>query len=79
VKKIGRAKVMDSDRDKTLVQELMEFKSVMDRVIVECFEGNEKFLNALKDAFDFFVNSRPNKIAELIGKKNIKYANKRIR
>ncbi|KAF7633371.1 CULLIN_2 domain-containing protein [Meloidogyne graminicola] len=68
IKKIGRALVMDSERDKTLVQELIDLKSQLDQIILKCFCSNEKFLNALKDSFDFFINSRANKIAELTAK-----------
>ncbi|KAL7070006.1 hypothetical protein ACQ4LE_010780 [Meloidogyne hapla] len=68
IKKIGRAMVMDAERDKTLVQELMDLKAKLDQIIIKCFCSNEKFLNALKDSFDFFINSRPNKIAELTAK-----------
>uniref|UniRef100_A0A915MLJ5 Cullin family profile domain-containing protein n=1 Tax=Meloidogyne javanica TaxID=6303 RepID=A0A915MLJ5_MELJA len=66
--KLGRAMVMDAERDKTLVQELMDLKAKLDQIIIKCFCSNEKFLNALKDSFDFFINSRPNKIAELTAK-----------
>ncbi|KAL3098075.1 hypothetical protein niasHT_027620 [Heterodera trifolii] len=68
VKKKGKAMVMDSDHDKILVSELMTFKGGLDKVITDCFNSNEKFLNALKDSFDFFINTRANKIAELIAK-----------
>uniref|UniRef100_A0A914LAG0 Cullin-4 n=1 Tax=Meloidogyne incognita TaxID=6306 RepID=A0A914LAG0_MELIC len=68
IKKVGRAMVMDAERDKTLVQELMDLKAKLDQIIIKCFCSNEKFLNALKDSFDFFINSRPNKIAELTAK-----------
>lgn len=36
-------------------------------VIFSCFESNEKFVQAEKDAFDYFVNTRANKPAELVG------------
>nr|CAD2175465.1 unnamed protein product [Meloidogyne enterolobii] len=68
IKKVGRAMVMDAERDKTLVQELMDLKAKLDQIIIKCFCSNERFLNALKDSFDFFINSRPNKIAELTAK-----------
>lgn len=59
--------VMNVEKDKTLVQELMDFKAKLDRVVIECFASSDRFHNALKDSFDFFVNTRANKIAELIG------------
>uniref|UniRef100_A0A183CMK0 Cullin domain-containing protein n=1 Tax=Globodera pallida TaxID=36090 RepID=A0A183CMK0_GLOPA len=68
IKKMGKTMVMDTDRDKTLVSDLMTFKSGLDTVITDCFSSNEKFLHTLKDSFDFFINTRANKIAELIAK-----------
>uniref|UniRef100_A0A915CQ81 Cullin N-terminal domain-containing protein n=1 Tax=Ditylenchus dipsaci TaxID=166011 RepID=A0A915CQ81_9BILA len=68
IKKIGRAMVMDVERDKTLVQDLMDMKSGLDEIISTCFKGNEKYTQAEKDAFDYFINTRPNKPAELIAK-----------
>lgn len=59
--------VADSSRDKTLVQELMDFKADLDQIIRDCFHNNEKYIQAEKDAFDYFINTRPNRPAELIG------------
>jgi len=51
-----------------MVQELLDFKDKMDRIVNNCFQSNEKFINSLKEAFEFFINQRTNKPAELIGK-----------
>lgn len=67
-KKIGKTLIMDTDRDKTFVIDLMKLKSNLDDIISMCFQSNEKFTHALKDAFEYFINIRPNKPAELIGK-----------
>jgi len=66
--KVGKAQVIDPERDRTLVQDLMNFKEKLDCIIVDCFQANEKFMQAEKDAFDNFINQRANKPAELIGK-----------
>ena len=50
-----------------MVQELLDFKDKVDHVIDVCFMKNEKFVNAMKEAFETFINKRPNKPAELIG------------
>lgn len=50
-----------------MVQELLEFKDQMDFVVKQCFKSNLKFVNSLKEAFEYFINQRPNKPAELIG------------
>ncbi|KFM58691.1 Cullin-4A, partial [Stegodyphus mimosarum] len=68
IKKRGRVIVCNPEKDKTMVQELLEFKDQMDTVINQCFQKNIKFINSLKEAFEYFVNQRPNKPAELIAK-----------
>ena len=51
-----------------MVQELLDFKDKMDFIVSNCFQKNEKFSNSLKEAFEYFINQRANKPAELIGK-----------
>uniref|UniRef100_T1IZT0 Cullin family profile domain-containing protein n=1 Tax=Strigamia maritima TaxID=126957 RepID=T1IZT0_STRMM len=68
IKKRGRTIVINPEKDKTLVQELLDFKDQMDNVVLCCFQRNEKFINALKEAFEHFINQRLNKPAELIAK-----------
>ena len=50
-----------------MVDELLEFKEKLDHFLNECFRNNEKFSNTLKDSFEYFINQRANKPAELIG------------
>lgn len=59
---------MDEKQDKTLVEDLLNLKEKLDNLIIQCFEHNDKFTQAEKDAFSYFINTRPNKPAELIGK-----------
>lgn len=67
MQKIGRTIVVDPEKDKTMVQELLDFKDKMDNIVNTCFQRNEKFSNSLKEAFEQFINLRANKPAELIG------------
>eukprot|EP00191_Tetraselmis_sp_GSL018_P019609 CAMPEP_0177587888 /NCGR_PEP_ID=MMETSP0419_2-20121207/5910_1 /TAXON_ID=582737 /ORGANISM="Tetraselmis sp., Strain GSL018" /LENGTH=773 /DNA_ID=CAMNT_0019078005 /DNA_START=166 /DNA_END=2484 /DNA_ORIENTATION=+ len=60
--------VMDEDKDGQMVGLLLQMKKRLDAVLAESFQGNESFVNALKDAFEQFINRRPNKPAELIAK-----------
>uniref|UniRef100_A0A6Q2Z228 Cullin-4B n=1 Tax=Esox lucius TaxID=8010 RepID=A0A6Q2Z228_ESOLU len=60
--------VINPEKDKTMVQELLDFKDKVDHIIDTCFMKNEKFVNAMKEAFETFINKRPNKPAELIAK-----------
>jgi len=59
--------VIDPEKDKQMVQELLDFKDKLDNIVATCFAKNEKFVNSVKEAFEHFVNQRPNKPAELIG------------
>lgn len=68
IKKFGRTIVIDPEKDKTMVQELLDFKDMMDNVVSTCFNKNEKFNNSLKEAFEHFINQRANKPAEVIAK-----------
>ena len=47
---------------------LTDFKSRIDSVIFECFGKSQKFVDAMKESFEHFINERQNKPAELIGK-----------
>ncbi|KOX71193.1 Cullin-4B [Melipona quadrifasciata] len=68
IKKKGKTIVIDPEKDKTMVQELLDFKDKMDNIVNTCFHKNEKFANSLKEAFEAFINQRANKPAELIAK-----------
>lgn len=67
MQKKGRTIVIDPEKDKSMVQDLLDFKDKMDHIVRNCFEHNDKFLNSLREAFEYFVNQRSNKPAELIG------------
>ena len=66
IKRIGTEMVADPDRERALVQELLEFKERLDRVLAEAFHANEQFGHSLKEAFETFINGRNNRAAELI-------------
>lgn len=68
IKQRGLVIVTNIERDKTMVQDLLEFKEKMDRVVSESFQKQERFVYSLKEAFEYFINQRPNKPAELIAK-----------
>ncbi|XP_051869270.1 cullin-4A-like isoform X1 [Pristis pectinata] len=68
IKTFGTTIVVNPEKDKTMVEELLDFKDKVDHVIEVCFLKNEKFVNTMKEAFETFINKRPNKPAELIAK-----------
>ncbi|CAK1602414.1 unnamed protein product [Parnassius mnemosyne] len=68
IKKKGRTIVIEPERDKTMVAELLEFKEQLDHVVSTCFQKNPKFVYSMREAFEYFINQRQNKPAELIAK-----------
>lgn len=70
----GSTIVINPEKDKTMVQELLDFKDKVDHIIDICFMKNEKFVNAMKEAFETFINKRPNKPAELIGRSQLPHS-----
>lgn len=72
IKKTGRLFVIntenDADKDRDMVQCLLDFKDKVDNIIETCFAKNEKFVNVMKESFECFINQRQNKPAELIAK-----------
>ena len=48
VKKRGKVIVINPEKDKTMVQELLDFKEKLDMILMQCFKNNEKFVTSLK-------------------------------
>lgn len=68
IKKKGRTIVIEPERDKTMVAELLDFKEQLDNIVCTCFQRNDRFLYSMREAFEYFINQRQNKPAELIAK-----------
>ncbi|XP_074658437.1 cullin-4B-like [Tubulanus polymorphus] len=72
IKKSGRMIVVNPennpDKDRDMVQHLLDFKDKVDNIVTVCFMQNEKFINSMKESFESFINQRQNKPAELIAK-----------
>lgn len=45
----------DNEKDKTMVQELLEFKEKLDALIEEAFKKNEKFILAMKVCYLYIL------------------------
>lgn len=50
-----------------LFNAFLDFKDKLDNIIAVCFNRNEKFINVMKESFEYFINQRQNKPAEVIG------------
>ncbi|XP_061482665.1 cullin-4A isoform X2 [Rhineura floridana] len=68
IKNFGTTIVVNPEKDKDMVQDLLDFKEKVDHIIEVCFQKNEKCINLMKESFETFINKRPNKPAELIAK-----------
>lgn len=51
-----------------MVERLLDLKARLDEVVATAFSRSEPFLSTLKEAFEYFINQRANKPAELIAK-----------
>ncbi|KAG4398688.1 hypothetical protein GLYMA_08G096100v4 [Glycine max] len=68
IRRTGQGIVMDEEKDKDMVSSLLEFKASLDTIWEESFFKNEPFSNSIKDAFEYLINLRQNRPAELIAK-----------
>ena len=50
--------VSDPERDRVLVQDLLQLKEKLDRVLNQAFSASEPFSHALKESFECFINVR---------------------
>ena len=60
--------VMDDKNDSQMVQNLINLKANIDKVVAECFDDKESFHGSLKEAFEYSINLRQNRPAELVAK-----------
>ncbi|MBN3303545.1 CUL4A protein, partial [Amia calva] len=68
IKNFGITIVATPEKDKDMVQDLLDFKDKIQNITESCFQKNETFVNSMKESFETFINKRPNKPAELIAK-----------
>ncbi|KAI8885479.1 Cullin-domain-containing protein, partial [Backusella circina FSU 941] len=68
VKSEGEKMIKYPDEDPTMIQSLIDFKGSLDNILGTCFKGDVNFSNSLKESFEYFINTRGNKPAELLSK-----------
>lgn len=64
--KFGSNIIINPVKDKTMVQGILDFKDKIDFIIENSFLNNGKFIVSMKEAFEIFINRRPNKPAGLL-------------
>ena len=67
IKDTGRDLVNDKEKDKTMVESLLEYKKQIDEIFAKAFDLDEEFRYSIKEAFESFINTRANKPAEFLG------------
>ena len=75
IRNIGEGIVLDVNREKTLVDDLLELHDRLNVVLAMSFSNNPSFRFSLKSSFEHVINKRHNKPAELL----VKYADKKLR
>jgi cullin-4 len=68
IRSSGVRLVKDEEKDKEMVERLLELKARLDEVLQRALQRSEPFSNSLKEAFESFINQRQSKPAELIAK-----------
>ena len=70
IRRAGEALVCVTDpaREKTMIEDLLSFQERMDVILKSSFGYSEPFKQALKSAFEQFMNARQNRPAELLAK-----------
>jgi hypothetical protein len=58
---------MDKASDDKMVNNLIALRKKALGIVQECFAGNPSFAQAVSQAFEFFINKRENKPAEMMG------------
>lgn len=59
--------VSDPEKDKTMIQQLLELKDHVDRIVEGGFKAHDAVMYVGKHAFERIINARDNRPAEMIG------------
>ncbi|KAJ3302198.1 Cullin-4 [Kappamyces sp. JEL0829] len=62
----GLGMVQDTEKDAEMISGLLDFQTLLTKMVAVCCRANEKFSQAQKESFSSFLNKRQNKPAELI-------------
>ena len=67
-RKRGLAVVNDQENDKEMVSKLLSFKKRLDDIISSSFQRDPDFRGIIRSSWEYFLNQRQNKPAELMAK-----------
>ncbi|KAH8860045.1 Cullin-4B [Schistosoma japonicum] len=58
----------DPEKDRAMIQNLLDSRDFLSEIIVSCFSNDSSFMRVLQEAYEEFINQRPNKPAEFLAK-----------
>ncbi|KAF6774413.1 hypothetical protein AHF37_06710 [Paragonimus kellicotti] len=61
-------RTQDPEKDRTMIQSLLNFRDYLSELIVTCLANDASFTRVLQEAYEEFINQRPNKPAEFLAK-----------
>ncbi|KAA3680637.1 cullin 4 [Paragonimus westermani] len=61
-------RTQDPEKDRTMIQNLLNFRDYLSELIVTCLANDASFTRVLQEAYEEFINQRPNKPAEFLAK-----------
>ncbi|CAH1170430.1 unnamed protein product [Phaedon cochleariae] len=64
----GTSIVSNTGNDKTMIQEILDFKDQLEQIVKISFRGNESFKAIIRNCFIKFINSKQNQPALLLAK-----------
>ncbi|EGG20477.1 cullin [Cavenderia fasciculata] len=68
IKTAGASMLADTEKDSSMIEDLIIFKDRMDHILNISFSKNDQLNYSFKESFEHFINTRQNKPAELIAK-----------
>lgn len=68
MRSIGENMISDPEREKTLIEDLVTFLEMMEMVLNVAFGGQEAYRTVLKTTFEYFLNLKQNRPAELLAR-----------
>ncbi|CAH8517719.1 unnamed protein product [Schistosoma bovis] len=58
----------DPEKDRNMIQNLLDSRDFLSEITVSCFSNDPSFMRVLQEAYEEFINQRPNKPAEFLAK-----------
>ncbi|CAH8842089.1 unnamed protein product [Trichobilharzia szidati] len=60
--------LQDVEKDRAMIQNLLDSRDFLSEIIGSCFANDSSFMRVLQEAYEEFINQRPNKPAEFLAK-----------